>query len=73
MSRAFDRLKTLAGQKETAGTTKDRVSVECLKSISYKFRKLVITSVDGHVQQVEIFKDFYKQVNMQEKGVDVST
>lgn len=25
------------------------------------------------VQQVEIFKDFYKQVNMQEKGVDVST
>ena len=25
------------------------------------------------VQQVEIFKDFYKQVNMQEKGVDVFT
>ena len=48
MSRAFDRLKTLEGQKETAGTTKDGVSVESLKSISYKFRKLVITSVDGH-------------------------
>lgn len=25
------------------------------------------------VQQVEIFKDFYKQMNKQEKGVDVST
>ena len=48
MSRAFDRLKTLAGQKETAGTTKDRMRVESLKSISYKFRKLVVTSVDGH-------------------------
>ena len=47
MSRAFDRLTTLAGQKETAGTTKDGVSVEGLKSISYQFRKLVITNVDG--------------------------
>ena len=34
MSRAFDRLKTLAGQKEAAGTAKDRVRVESLKSIS---------------------------------------
>ena len=25
------------------------------------------------VQHVDIFKDFYKQVNMQEKWVDVST
>ena len=49
MSRGFDRLKTLAGQKGRTGTTKEGVRFESLKSISHKFRKLIISCVDKNV------------------------
>ena len=49
MSIGFDRLKTLAGQKGRMGTTKEGVRFESLKSISHKFRKLIISCVDKNV------------------------